>query len=394
MKTRYAALTVVVGLTVALGRLADASLIQVPDIGGRNTALAGADVAHPTDGPGILLSNPAGAVDQKGTSLNYSLLVASTSVRYANDLNGYDAKSSETPVVPTVWLSSDRFAPWHVGLGIYGSVGATFSFPGNPGAGIPNRFLSELTNIQIGLIAGREILPGLRLAIQPAPTYGRLRVHFPSPAGPVSYDVDGFGIVGSVGLLYDLFEGTTLAVSYRSQGIVYMNGDGDVADVGEDVRVHLHTPQSVAFGFAHALTDRLRLVAEARWSDYSKFEDSSVRFDRTSALSGPLISASRDTFRYGAGLDYEMADWVHVRCGISREPWMIEGSSISPLLSDYTDTFAALGASFDVGNWTIDAVIADGIYEDRVVTPAENAAFPGRYQLEAVLGGFTVTYRM
>ena len=397
MRQSAFALLVAFASCLACIRLASASLIQVPDIGGRNTALAGSDVAYPTDGPGILLSNAAGAVDQRGTSLNYSVLVAFSDAHYTNDAIGYDTKSSETPLVPTLWLSSDRFAPWHVGAGLYGSVGAAFNFPGSPTAGIPNRFFSELTILQLGLVVGREVAPGLRFAIQPAPTYGRLRVHFPSPLGPVSYDVQGVGIGGSVGFLYDvgdLAPGATLGVSYRSPGIVYMNGDGDVADAGEDVRVRLHTPQSVAFGFACDLAAGLKLVAESRWSDYSEFEKGTVRFDRTHALNSPVIAAARDTFRYGVGIDYALAEWAHVRAGISHEPWMIEGSALSPLLSDFTDTFAAIGASFDVGRWTIEGTIGDGIYEDRVVTPTENAAFPGRYQLEAAIAGLAVTYRM
>jgi long-subunit fatty acid transport protein len=393
MKSSRFALIVVFGLCLTSARIAGASLIQVPDIGGRNTALGGNDVAYPTDGPGILLSNSAGAVDQTGTSLNYSLLVAFSNARYTNGATGYDTKSSEVPVLPTLWLSSDYFAPWHVGVGLYGSVGAAFNFPGSPAAGVPNRFFSELTILQLGLVAGREIAPGLRVAVQPAPTYGRLRVHFPSPLGPVSYDVQGMGMSGGIGLLYDV-GGATLGVSYRSPGIVYMSGDGDIANVGEDVRVRFHTPQSVAFGFARDLASGLKLVAEARWSDYSEFEKSTVRFDHTHALDSPVIAASRDTFRYGVGLDYAMADWAHIRAGISREPWMIEASALSPLLSDYTDTWAAIGASFDVGRWTIEGTIGDGVYEDRVVTASDNPTFPGHYQLEAAIAGFAITYRM
>ncbi len=374
--------------------LARASFIQVPDIGGRDSGLCGNDVATPLDGPGILLNNAAGMVDRKGTYLDYSFLVAISNAQYADRAKGYDTKSSETPLLPTLWIASDRWKPWTFGFGLYGSVGASFNFPGNPAIGIPNRFFSELTIIQLGLLAGREVLPGLRIAFQPAPTYGRLRVHFPSPLGPVSYDVDGFGMAGSFGALYDLVPGTTLGVSYRSQGIVYLRGDGDIGGAGEDVDADLHTPQSVVFGVAQNLTDHLLLSTQVRWSDYSKFEESSVTFHRTKALNGRLFGATRDTFRYGAGLDYEASEWAHIQVGISREPWMIEGSAISPLLSDYTDTIFTLGANFDVGHWKIQGVIGSGIWEDRSVTKEENPAFPGKYSLDGGIAGVEIRYTM
>lgn len=380
-------------LSIGFSSFAAASFIQAPDIGGRDSALSGNDVASPQDGPGILLNNVAGAVDRRGTYLDYSLLVAFSNAHYIDRDIEYDTKSSEIPVIPTVWIGTDAWKPWTLGLGLFGSVGTSYNFPGSPAAGIPNRFFSELTIVQLALTAGREIAPGLRIALAPTPTFGRLRAHFPSPFGPVSYDVDGFGIGGSFGLLYDPMPGTTLGVSYRSQGIVFMSGDGDIADVGENVHADLHTPQSVAFGVARQLTDRLLLVTQARWSDYSRFEESSVRFGRTSALNGRLFGATRDTFRYGGGLEYQLAEWVRVQLGISREPWMIEEQAISPLLSDYTDTIYTVGAEMDVDRWKIRVTGGSGVWEDRKATPDENRAFPGRYQFGGGVVGAEVSYR-
>lgn len=373
--------------------LAEASFITPPNVGGHTSQLAGNTVARPEDGSSILLDNAAGVVGQRGTRVNYSLLLAFQNSRYQNPDTGYDAKSGETPFVPLLWLSTDRWDPWFVGGGIYGSVGASFNFPGNPSAGFPNRFFSELTLLQLGLVVGREIAPGLRLAVQAAPTYGRIRSHAPSQAGPVSFDVRGLGISGVVGLIYDLAPGTDVGVAWRAPGIVWMDGDGDVADVDDDVSAHLHTPMNVTFGIAHQLTERLVVMAQGRWSDYSNFEKSYVEFDDL-PVRVPIIAASRDTFRYGIGAEFAATEVLKLRAGMSREPWMIEGSAVSPLLADYTDWIYCVGAGFALGNWTIDATLGFGHYEDRVVTSGENPTFPGRYELESTIAGFSVTYLM
>jgi hypothetical protein len=85
-------------VSLALAAAAQASLIVAPSIGGRNSALAGSDVATPEDGPGILLSNPAGAVGQTGTRVNTSLFAVFFDGHDSNPDIDYDTKSSETPI--------------------------------------------------------------------------------------------------------------------------------------------------------------------------------------------------------------------------------------------------------------------------------------------------------
>jgi long-chain fatty acid transport protein len=383
-----------VAVGIGIAAAAQASVIVAPTIGGRNSSLVGSDVATPEDGPAILLSNPAGAVGQPGTRVNSSLFVIFFDGQYSNPDIGYDTKSSETPVAPTLWLSTDRLAPWTLGMGVYGSVGAAFNFPGNPAAGIPNRFYSETTIIQLGLIAGREILPGLRLAIQPAPTYGKIRAHYPSPLGAVSFDIDGFGIAGVVGLLYDWTPDTRLGLSYRTPGIVYMSGDGEVDSLPDHVDLHLHLPQSVSFGFAHDLTPRLMLSASARWTDYSQFEEGQLDFRDNPLLSRGPFTSTRATFRYGAGGEYElMTEHVWLRGGVSREAWMMEASSLSPIIYDATDVLLGLGLGGAYQRWTIDMVIGLSVIEDRLISSEKNPAFPGNYDLSGGVAGISIAYR-
>ena len=374
--------------------VADASVVLVPSLGGRSTGLVGNDVATPTDGPGILLTNPAGVVGQAGTRANASLLALYVSGHYTNDAIDYDAKSAEIPVAPTLWMSTDHFAPWYVGMGVYGAVGASFNFPGNPQAGIPNRFFSELTVLQLGLVAGRELAPGLRFAIQPAPTYGKIRAHYPSPFGPVSIDVEGFGIGGAAGLLYDWSDRTRLGVSYRSPGIVYFDGEGSVGGARDDPTLHLHIPQQVFFGLAHHLTPDLLIALQARWADNAQFEKGQFRFPDHPPLDVGPISAARATFRYGAAAEYALSDALWLRGGFSREEWMMEPSALSPLLYDTSDWLFSIGLGARAGHLDVDFVVGVPLIEDRVVTPDENPLFPGRYDIGGGIAGVSITYRL
>ena len=112
-RTTRIAMTLVVAMLCAVA--AQASIIVTPSIGGRTAGMVGNDVATPIDGEAILISNPAGVVEQTGTNVNASLFTIFFTGHYRNPDIKYDTKSSELPIAPTLFLSTDRFGPWHVG---------------------------------------------------------------------------------------------------------------------------------------------------------------------------------------------------------------------------------------------------------------------------------------
>jgi long-subunit fatty acid transport protein len=211
----------------------------------------------------------------------------------------------------------------------------------------------------------------------------------------VSFDIDGLGMAGVVGLIYDWTADTKLGVSYRTPGIVYMSGDGEVGSAPDHVDLHLHLPQTVSFGFAHDLTPRLMLSASAHWTDYPQFEEGQFDFRDNAVLSRGPFTSTRATFRYSAGAEYElMKEHVWLRGGVSREEWMMEASSLSPVIYDTTDTLFGLGLGGAFENWTIDMVIGLPIIEERLVSSQKNPSFPGNYDLSGGVAGISITYRL
>ena len=372
----------------------DASSIVPPDISATDGALCGGVVAAPNDGPRMLFHNPAGVAGIDGSEGGYGVFAFPVGGRYESD-GSYDEKSNELAAAPTLWLKSDAFAPWHVGAGVYGSVGTSFNFAADPAAGFPNRFLGESSVLQFGLVVGRELAPGLRVGFQIAPSYGKIRARFPSPLGAVSFDVDGFGIGGIAGLTWEFIEGTTLGVAYRGPARVFMNGDADVGETDDEVEITLHVPQWVAFGFAHQLSPTFRLLAQTRWTDYSEFEKGEFEYDRTPELDQPFIASAKDRFRWAAGFEWDLTEQFLLRGGMGGEDWMMEESAVSPLLYDNADILVGLGiAARFLERWKVDATLGYAFADDRKVTADENPVFAGRYQLELpVVAGFLITYR-
>lgn len=374
---------------------AEASVINTPSIGPADTMVGNLNVAEPREGESILLHNPAGIADLRGAEVRVSTFLVYNDGRYANPDTGFDAKSAEVPIAPVVWFGLEGPAGWNVGGGLYGTTGASFNFPGNPALGVPNRFFSELSVIQFGLVAGREIAPGLRVGFQVAPTYSSQKLRIGTPLGPVSFDLDGFGISGTAGLLWDVTESTTFGLGYRAPGIVYASGDADVGDLDDEVDFDFHLPMQVTWGFAHRATERLTLYAHARWTDYTEFEKSIFDFEDTDALDQSLIPKAKDRIRFGGGVAYQLTEALRVAAGATREEWMMEEESLSPLLYDTADILIGAGFQYDSGVWRFDAMLGRPITERRIVTADRNPRYPGRYETGEGGGvaALAVTYR-
>jgi long-subunit fatty acid transport protein len=373
---------------------ATASFLQLMHTGGCDGALAGNAIPAPCDGASTMLLNAAGVVGRPEELLIGTELI-NVSGRYTNPASGFDEKSTETPYMPVLWGATDRMAPWYFGAGLYGSIGAAFNFNGDPDAGIPTRLLGELGIMQIGIVAGREVIPGLRVGAQIAPTMGTVKARYPSPLGAVRLDLMGWGISGTLGALYDVDELTTLGLEYRAPGIIFMmDDDASVGLQGDEADVDFQTPQSVGIGVARKLTQRLRVTLQTNWTHYSEFENTKVEFDQNEALNQRIISDARSTFRYGVGLQYELTELSRLRIGMSRESWMMEDSALTPLLYDTADTMLMLGGETESGPWVFTVNVGGDWMEDRTVSSADNPRFPGTYKFKADIGGgATITYR-
>lgn len=380
----HAGLLLALWLTIITPRWAASSLIQLPHVSGRDGGLSGNVVALPTDGGSILFFNPAGVVNQIGTEALASIEQTNVTARYINRASGFDATSSADPTVPVLWVRTDTLRPYYLGVGVYGAVGAAFKFAGNANAGIPGRLLGEFSTAHLGLVAGREIIPGLRVGIQVAPSYGMLKARTPSPLGNVELDLSGVGILGSVGVLYDLDDRATFGVAYRSPGVIWMGGDGKVGGQPDRIDLDFRIPQNVTFGFAYRFCDRLVGTAQARWTNYSQFEDAEFRFDRSVSLDQPFIADARSTFRYGLGAEYHPSDWIVLRTGYSYEDRMIGARALRPMLFDTADHMVMAGFGTGYGAWAVDFHTGVLLTDDRVVTAGQNPFFPGRYKFRSM----------
>ena len=65
---------------------------------------------------------------------------------------------------------------------------------------------------------------------------------------------------------------------------------------------------------------------------------------------------------------------------------------MTPVLPDADQNALSLGFGYTTGGHTFDLAYTFSIYADRDVSPAENPAFPGSYEIDSDLLGLTYSY--
>lgn len=391
-RTVCAAILIVIGL-LALPSRAQASQLVPPGVGAQDVSLAGNVVALPLNSASALFHNPA-QLALLPNSVTGSLLAIRYHPRYANPL-GYDNTSRELPLAPALGYVTDRWAPFHVGIGMYGSLGFTYNFDADPARGVPNNFFTELAVISLAAAVAYSPTPNLHLGAALNPSYGRLRFKTPSPVGRIDVDVRGPGVFATLGLLYTPTPKLSLGIGYKTPGTIFMFGNARVAGRGDNARVDFQFPQVLEFGAAYHFTDRLTVVAQGRWAGISAFEDTELRFDQRTFLNRTAVNDARDRFRLGGGVQYVLFPGVTFQVGFSWERWAIKSSSLAPTLFDLTEYYMfPVGISIDRGSWQIDLSAGQSYTESRRVIAERNPFFPGRYALDQAIFCAQVTYRL
>lgn len=358
-------------------------------VGSQDLSLGGNVVALPLNPSSATFHNPA-QLAVLPNSITQGLGVVLLRTRYESSF-GYAKTNHEVPLVPNFGYVTNRFAPFHVGIGMSGALGYANKYAADPQRGIPSNFHSELASASLALSVAYSLTPKLHVGVALNPAYGRLRLKSPSLAGRIDVDVRGPGVFGTIGVLYQPTAKLSLGVNYKTPGALFLFGNARVAGRGDDATAEYQFPQSVTFGAAYRVTPQLTVVGQGRWTEFSAFEDSHVDFEQRTFLNQPAASGIRDRFRFGGGVQYEVWPGITARAGISWERSAIRDSAMVPALSDFTDILLPFGLGFVHGPWQVNLLGGVSFVSSRKISPAQNQFFPGRYEFNISAMGIEVT---
>ena len=223
------------------------------------------------------------------------------------------------------------------------------------GAGFQAQYADgTLTNaVDFGTIGGGRDVPGAVPGEQDG--FARLRG-------------DDWSYGWNAGVIVEPVAGTRLGVSYRSEidqtlrGDVNFTGDDDgIANIlrgasggaftDTDAKLDVKTPASLSFGLHHDLTDRVALMAEAQWTNWSVFDQLTVKFDNPAQPDSVTEEEWQDAWFFALGSTFRATDELTLRAGVAYDQSPVDGNFRTPRIPDGDRYWVSLGAGWHPRSW-------------------------------------------
>ncbi len=158
-------------------------------------------------------------------------------------------------------------------------------------------------------------------------------------------------------------------MNYRSQVVSHVKGDADFAvppalagSAGlvffdQNVSSTLRLPASASLSVLHNLNDKIDLMADITWTDWSSFGTLDIDFANpaTEAVAGREIPEEwRDTWRYSAGVSYKWSDTLKLRGGVCYDTAAVKSSRYrSPRIPDAARLWLTCGLSWRMAEHSV-----------------------------------------
>ena len=121
----------------------------------------------------------------------------------------------------------------------------------------------------------------------------------------------------------------------------------------------MNMPQAVMFSVYHEFTDRLALMANLGWQDWSRFGRVDVSVDADNDTSLTTALDYKDTWHVALGAEYQIADAWQLTGGVAYDSAMMDDDDVTPALPSSDTWRFALGTRYD---WSQDVMLS-GAYE-------------------------------
>lgn len=162
--------------------------------------------------------------------------------------------------------------------------------------------------------------------------------------GKLKIEDDTFGFGVNLGVLFELSKHTRFGLTYTSEidldfedtpeftniGPVMSEALNRIGLAGNDLDLDMTVPQTVMASFYHALNDRMAIMGNLGWQDWSEFGKIGIEIESENPGS---ITADRhydDTWHAALGLQYRAGDPVMFSCGIAYDSSMVEEEYMTP----------------------------------------------------------------
>jgi long-chain fatty acid transport protein len=368
--------------------------------GARTLALGGASVGQPDVALEALQANPAGLSTIKTPQLQFCLGAARADGKFANATNPEADIDRGFGVWPELAFAYPlRSIPVTLGLAFVpdAALGGEWNYvdaPGGIGGTTSYGFQehrSEITALRTALGASVAITEKLSLGAGVGLVYNQNRLHAPyifqSYPGLQGFKTlldlktDGFGVNGTVGLLYRPSDKVSLGLSYQTPTRIRSKGDangnasvqldnlfgpGVQPDFHYDAEVQNEFPQMISAGLAWQVQERVRTIFQIDWINWAdSFDELEVYLNNGSNndINVTLGTANiydviplrwENQFVYRIGVEFQAAEAFVLRAGYTYGGSPVPDGTLTPMTAAIMEHKVGAGAGWKSDRYAVD----------------------------------------
>ena len=307
--------------------------ILIYEAGQEGNGLANAGAAALATDPSVLMSNPAGIAELRGTQISANAQVILGDIRFSRDNhNQFDGNEGGNALQ---WLPGSSLFVTHqldersaIGFGMYGNFGLAVDYD-DDWAGRYFTQESAVIGVSFQPTIAHQFTDHLTLGIGPRIVYGYYRTEVAinnnllgladRPDGQLEYKDTDVGTGVNLGLIYKLDERTQIGLAYTSKVKLEFKDSPDVRKVSNPIlnaalsrldvnslELDMNVPQTVLLSVAHDLDPQWKLLGSLGWQDWSDFGEIGVEVDANAGGVDRTVNRQyKDTWHASLGAQYQ-----------------------------------------------------------------------------------------
>lgn len=210
------------------------------------------------------------------------------------------------------------------------------------------------------------------------------------PDGRATFEGDGLGWGGSLGLTWRPAVGHRIGLSYKSAMDVDYEGDFKLTGIPapglglprSDFESTIQFPNLVGLGYSIELSERLSVGAEVEWIEWSRYEQIELDVAENAPLVQPSVIPQDwdDAFNAGVGAVYKVNEQWTARFGYIFLQTPVPDQTLLPSLPENDQHVISAGLGYAKDGQRISFAYGLGLYEDRTISDNQNPAYNGKYE--------------
>lgn len=363
---------------------------------GSGTGNAFAGAAATAEDAGTIHFNPAGMTSlPKGHNIALSGTLLSRSIDFKNKgstgspgfplLTGDGGDAGGTALLPAGYWAWGIVPNLSVGIGVGPTFGNKTEY-GNNFVGRAAGYYFDMEQININPSIAYKVSDmvsiggGINFALNDS-TF-KQGIPFAGLGGPNNFlkvTVDDWAVGYNLGVNFQLSKATRIGLAYRSELDFDLEGKQKYHPavgplVNQDVKVSLKTPANFSLAASHKLNDKLELLADVTWTDWSVVKNLDLKNRQSGVLLNRLSYNFDDTYRVGLGANYQYNEQVKTRFGVAYDKTPVQNNADRTMtLPDSDRIWLAFGVKYSLSKISsLDVGYAHIFFDDAKTARAVN----------------------